>query len=120
MTETEMPFGFPFSGRTGKPKSATRVRVYKGDSLHHVIAAETGNNINGSWMTHLFKGEEIHLKVTVGKLFASSNVPVIFTGNLLKLDDLKEDVPVLDVPVLVETKHSTKTKGRFGLILLSK
>ena len=82
---------FTFSGETGSPKSETRVRVYKDGSLHHVIADENeaafGNNINGSWMTSLSKGEEIYLSITRGKLWASSTNPVIFTGNLLKLDE---------------------------------
>jgi len=82
---------FTFSGVTGSPKSVTYVGVYKDGSLHHDIAdgngADTNNNINGSWMTSLSKGEEIHLEVYGGKLFASSDWPVIFTGNLLKLDE---------------------------------
>ena len=83
---------FTFSGMTsGYPKSVTRVRVYKDGSEHHYISdankADTGNNINGSWMSSLSKGEEVHLEVTGGKLRASSNRPVIFTGNLLKLDE---------------------------------
>ena len=82
---------FTFSGLTSNSKSSTYVRVYKDGSLHHVIYdgndADTGNNINGSWMFSLSKGEEIHLEVTRGKLWASSDLPVIFTGNLLKLDE---------------------------------
>ena len=82
---------FTFSGSSGSDYSVTYVGVYKDGSLHHIISddndAATYNNINGSWMTHLSKGEEIHLKVTVGELFAYSDFPVIFTGNLLKLDE---------------------------------
>ena len=82
---------FTFSGMTGGDKSVTNVRVYKDGSKHHLIAdgnhADTLNNINGSWMTSLSKGEEVHLEVTYGKLVANSAVPVIFTGNLLKLDE---------------------------------
>ena len=82
---------FTFSGETGYPKSWTYVCVYKDGSLHHDIydgnTADWGNNINGSWMFSLSKGEEIHLEVTFGKLRANSNHPVIFTGNLLKLDE---------------------------------
>ena len=82
---------FTFSGLTSNSKSSTYVRVYKDGSLHHVIADENeaafGNNINGSWMTSLSKGEEVHLQVTAGKLWADSYQPVIFTGNLLKLDE---------------------------------
>ena len=82
---------FTFSGMSWRSKSWTYVRVYKDGSLHHIIAdgnaADWGHNINGSWMTSLSKGEEIHLEVTAGKLYASSNYPVIFTGNLLKLDE---------------------------------
>ena len=82
---------FTFSGRTGHSKSSTWVRVYKDGSLHHYIydgnEADIYNNINGSWMFSLSKGEEVHLEVTAGKLSASSNYPVIFTGNLLKLDE---------------------------------
>jgi len=82
---------FAFSGVTGTSKSLTYVRVYKDGSQHHVIVddnvADTGNNINGSWMSSLSKGEEVHLRVYTGKLYANSNWPVIFTGNLLKLDE---------------------------------
>ena len=82
---------FTFSGVTGYPKSETRVRVYKDGSQHHFIVdgndAAIGNNINGSWMTSLSKGEEVHLEVFHGKLSADSDEPVIFTGNLLKLDE---------------------------------
>ena len=82
---------FTFSGRSGRPKSPTYVRVYKDGSQHHFIYDGNGavfhNNINGSWMTSLSKGEEVHLSVTAGKLSASPNEPVIFTGNLLKLDE---------------------------------
>ena len=84
---------FTFSGVTSESESTsyTSVRVYKDGRKHHVIAddndAATGNNINGSWMTSLSKGEEVHLEVLRGKLHASSTYPVIFTGNLLKLDE---------------------------------
>ena len=82
---------FTFSGMTGYPKSPTYVYVYKGGSRHHYIydgnTADYGNNINGSWMTSLSKGEEIHLEVVGGTLRAYSDTPVIFTGNLLKLDE---------------------------------
>ena len=82
---------FTFSARTGEVKSYTSVRVNKDGSPHHYIydgnAADTYNNINGSWMTSLSKGEEIYLSITRGKLWASSTNPVIFTGNLLKLDE---------------------------------
>jgi len=84
-------YGFTFSGVTGSLVSSTTVRVLKDGSWHHYIvdhnSAGTGNNINSSWMLQLSKGEEVHLNVYEGKLYATSNTPVIFTGNLLKLDD---------------------------------
>jgi len=38
-------------------------------------------------MMKLSKGEEVYLEVDTGKLWATSGVKVIFTGNLLKLDE---------------------------------
>ena len=82
---------FTFSGVTGSDEKSTGVRVYKDGSQHHFIsdpnASDNYNNINSSWMSSLSKGEEVHLEVLLGKLFANSNTPVIFTGNLLKLDE---------------------------------
>ena len=83
---------FTFSGLTGGANASTNVRViYKDDSSHHFIsdvqAAETYNNINSIWMMKLSKGEEVYLEVDTGKLWATSGVKVIFTGNLLKLDE---------------------------------
>ena len=75
-------------------KDLTRVYVYKDGSLHHDIyegnLVDTGNNFNSIWMMKLSQGEEVYLKVISGKLYAGdagSIWPVIFTGNLLKLDD---------------------------------
>ena len=82
-------YGFTFSGRTGGT-SSTWVCVYKDGNLHHVSADSNevwGNNINSIWIMELSQGEEVYLEVTYGQLYASSNVPIIFTGNLLKLDD---------------------------------
>ena len=45
------------------------------------------NNFNSSWMMKLSQGEEVHLKVYINTLYADPNMPLIFTGNLLKLDD---------------------------------
>ena len=82
---------FTFSGSTGMEKDLTRVYVYKDGSLHHDIyegnLVDTGNNFNSIWMMKLSQGEEVYLEVIRGKLFADSEDPVIFTGNLLKLDD---------------------------------
>ena len=83
---------FTFSGLTGGANASTNVRVvYKDDSSHHFISdvqvAETYNNINSIWMMKLSKGEEVYLEVDTGKLWATSGVKVIFTGNLLKLDE---------------------------------
>ena len=84
-------YGFTFSGISGTETSWTRVFVYKDGSLHHYIVdgndADTFNNINSSWMMKLAQDEEVYLKVFGGKLHAVSDYPVIFTGNLLKLDD---------------------------------
>ena len=82
---------FTFSGVTGKPKSSTYVCVYKDGSVHHFIsdpnASDNYNNINSSWMMVLSKGSEVYLSVLYGKLYAYSHLAVIFTGNLLKLDN---------------------------------
>ena len=71
--------------------SVTYVRVYKDGNQQHGIgdynAADWGNNLSSSWLMQLSKDEEVYLSVTWGKLRATSGVPVIFTGNLLKLDD---------------------------------
>ena len=84
-------YEFTFSGISGTETSWTRVFVYKDGSLHHYIVdgndADTFNNINSSWMMKLAQDEEVYLKVFGGKLHAISDYPVIFTGNLLKLDD---------------------------------
>ena len=84
-------YGFTFSGISGTETSWTRVFVYKDGSLHHYIVdgndADTFNNINSSWMMKLAQDEEVYLKVFGGKLHAVSDYPVIFTGNLLKLDE---------------------------------
>merc|ERR1711953_897013 len=84
-------YGFTFSGRTGSEKSSTSVRVYKDGHLHHSIyegnVADWGNNINSSWMMKLAKGQVVHLNVYDGKLYATFLFPVIFTGNLLMLDE---------------------------------
>ena len=90
-------YGFTFSAMTGlldmtaTDKSMTRVEVFKDGNFHHDIydgnVADYGNNINSSWMMKLAKGQVVHLKVTFGKLFASPSIPVIFTGNLLMLDE---------------------------------
>ena len=84
-------YGFTFSGTTGYEKSGTIVSVYKDGNEHHYIhdgnVADCNNNINGSWMIKLAKGQVVHLEVTIGKLTAYSDTPVIFTGNLLMLDE---------------------------------
>jgi len=84
-------YGFTFSAATGSEKSETLVRVYKDDNFHHDIydgnEADIYNNINGSWMMKLAKGQVVHLEVGFGKLQAYSQLPVIFTGNLLMLDE---------------------------------
>ena len=84
-------YGFTFSGRTGNEKSATKVVVNLDNNIHHYIwdgnAADDYNNINGSWMMKLAKGQRVHLEVTYGKLYADSSLQVIFTGNLLMLDE---------------------------------
>ena len=68
-----------------------RLMFVSSTSSHHFIsdvqAAETYNNINSIWMMKLSKGEEVYLEVDTGKLWATSGVKVIFTGNLLKLDE---------------------------------
>ena len=83
---------FTFSGMSGKKKSVINVGVHKEGSVQHLIVegneADYWNNINSSWMMVLAKGEDVYLKVSYGKLYAHSRVPVIFTGNLLKLDDV--------------------------------
>ena len=84
-------YGFTFSGVTGYEASATQVQVFKDGNEHHVIydgnEADNCNNINNSWMMKLAKGQVVHLTVTDGKLYATSHFPVIFTGNLLMLDE---------------------------------
>ena len=85
-------YGFTFSGTSSlNDPSVTYVRVYKDGNQQHGIgdfnAANWGNNLSSSWMMQLSKNEEVYLSVSAGKLFASSSWPVIFTGNLLKLDD---------------------------------
>jgi len=79
-------YGFTFSGVTGIEKSFTMVKVYKDGNEHHVISdankADILNNINGSWMMKLAKGQVVHLDVTNGTLM----LPV-FHGNLLMLDE---------------------------------
>ena len=84
-------YGFTFSGTTGSAKSSTSVRVYRNGHGHHYIwdgnDEDPFNNINGSWMMKLTKGQVVHLDVTGGYLFANSAFPVIFTGNLLMLNE---------------------------------
>lgn len=83
-------YGFTFSGVTGFEKSVTYVKVFKDGNFHHDIydgnVADYGNNINSSWMMKLAKGQVVHLDIT-GKLYADSESQVIFTGNLLMLDE---------------------------------
>ena len=84
-------YGFTFSAVTGREESTTWINVYLDGNLyaHHWIydgnEANEFNNINSSWMMKLTKGQVVHLDG--GKLFATINTPVIFTGNLLMLDE---------------------------------
>ena len=84
-------YGFTFSGVTYDKKSYPKVEVYKDDYSHHYIyepnVSDYHKKINSSWMMKLSKGQRVHLTVTDGKLYATSHFPVIFTGNLLMLDD---------------------------------
>ena len=89
-------YGFTFSGVTVFEKSVTTyVMVHKDGNFHHYIydgnVKGVNNNINGSWMMKLAKGQVVHLDVTVGSLYVETStasiVPVIFTGNLLMLDE---------------------------------
>ena len=88
-------YGFTFSAAT-IGESMVTVNVYKDGILHHKILEgfSTGyskeNNMNSSWMMKLAKGQVVHLEVTAGNLFVlseGSEIPVIFTGNLLMLDE---------------------------------
>ena len=82
-------YEFTFSAVTGNVSSTT-VRVTTSGSLHHYIVdrndAGTGNNIHSSWLMKLSMREIVHVDVYEGTLYATSNTPVIFTGNLLELD----------------------------------
>ena len=84
-------YGFTFSAVTGSKKFSTYVSVFKDGNFHHDIndgnVEDYNNNINGSWMMKLAKGQVVQLMVKTGKLFANSHIPVIFTGNLLMLDE---------------------------------
>ena len=90
-------YGFTFSAMTGlldmtaTDKSMTRVEVFKDGNFHHYIfdgnTAGIWNNINNSWMMKLAKGQVVHLEVDMGKLNAGAYHPVIFTGNLIMLDE---------------------------------
>ena len=84
-------YGFTFSGVKNDKKSYPKVEVYKDDYSHHYIyepnVSDYHKKINSSWMMKLAKGQRVHLTVTDGKLYATSHFPVIFTGNLLMLDE---------------------------------
>merc|ERR1719367_1289164 len=85
-------YSFTFSAVTGDTRSHqyTIVRVLdQNNNIHNSIFDNAGflNNINSSWMMKLAKGQFIHLNVSFGKLKAGSDRPIIFTGNLLMLDE---------------------------------
>merc|ERR1712062_23522 len=85
-------YSFTFSAvtRDTNPHQHTIVRVLdQNGNIHNSIFDSAGlyNNINSSWMMKLAKGQVIHLNVSFGKLTAGSDRPVIFTGNLLMLDE---------------------------------
>ena len=85
-------YGFTLSGRTGVEKNKiTNVKVYKDTSFHHSIydgnRADRFNNINSSWMMKLAKGQVVHLEVAIHPSYGKLSTTVIFTGNLLMLDE---------------------------------
>ena len=85
-------YGFTFSALSGNERSYTEVQVnaYGYGFVHHYIYDGNNHgskNINSSWMMRLAKGQEVFLEITNGKLWADSIRPVIFTGNLLMLDE---------------------------------
>jgi len=84
-------YGFTFSALTGSGKSHTFANVYKDGNFQNYIydgnSAGNHNNINSSWMMKLAKGQVVHLEVEFGKLYATLQNLVIFTGNLLMLDE---------------------------------
>ena len=63
--------------------------MLKDGKQHHRIPDTNNvrNNIGGSWMLKLRKGEETYLQVTTGKLFADLNIFMHFNGQLLKADE---------------------------------
>lgn len=83
-------YGFSCSSLTGNVKQWTRVDVYKGGRLNHAFhdgnSSIEYNNIGASWMFKLRQREEVCL-VVHGKLHASSDSFVHFTGWLLKADE---------------------------------
>ena len=92
-------YEFTFSALTGVEKYetwakskglGTWIRVYKDGNPRHYMHERNDdivNNINSNWMMKLAKGQGVHLWVSIGKLSARSAFPVIFTGNLLMLDE---------------------------------
>lgn len=83
-------YGFSFAGTTcPHTKYYSEVLVLKDGKQHHRIqdANNVRNNIGGSWMLKLRKGEETYLQVTTGKLFADLNIFMHFNGQLLKADE---------------------------------
>ena len=83
-------YGFSFSGVTSSDISWTRISVVKDEKLHHYILDGNGsghNNIGGSWMIKLGRGNEVYLKLENGNLYAAPTDFVHFTGQLLKADE---------------------------------
>ena len=93
-------YGFTFSGLTASDnglKTLTAVEVYKDGNrilplpftIFNGIPGDSANNINSSWMMKLAKGQVVHLDLYIGNNYSSGpkDISVIFTGNLLMLDE---------------------------------
>ena len=94
-------YGFTFSGLTGGGmdygvggnNTRTLVKVFKDGNLHHHIfegcPGHSASNINSSWMMKLAKGQVVHLEATITAYSSKRDIEisVIFTGNLLMLDE---------------------------------
>ena len=80
---------FTFSALTSDSVTGlSQVNILKNGAKFNGIYDSNGNekfnNLNSSWMMTLQEGDQVKLKVVVGKIHGDSNIKLIWSGQLLK------------------------------------
>ena len=87
-------YSFIFSALTANKVKQLSIYIRKnGNTINYIynqmdVESETRyDNISHHWILNLSKGDIINLYLYLGKLYTSSNIPVIFSGHLLHLTE---------------------------------